>query len=63
MLFGERIPIKEVFTSHEAKSLKLKAQRMRQILEEYTLPILDKYSDKLGIKYRKLTIRKTKSKR
>ena len=45
------------------KSPKKSPSLLKEILQEYVTPILDHYSEKLGIKYRNLTIRKTSSKR
>ena len=36
---------------------------MVKILEEYATPLFEKYSEKVGKEYRKLSFRKTKSKR
>lgn len=58
LLFGERVPTTDI-----APNTKKIPQALKEILQEYAEPILDHYSEKLGIKYRNLTIRKTKSKR
>ena len=69
-LFGERVPIADFYKQHNktkvpsALSFKpLAAKLLQWILEEYSKPLLDYYSNELGIEYKKLTIRKTKSKR
>lgn len=58
LLFGEKVP-----TSDIAPTAKKIPQALKKILEEYAKPVIDKYSEKVGMKHRKLTIRKTKSKR
>lgn len=68
-IFGERVPLTDVYEQHNKKvpaTWNLQpatAKFLKEILLEYSKPILDEYSEKLGIKYRDLTIRKTKSKR
>lgn len=69
-LFGESVPITDFLKKSTSNVQRLPAGRqgstfnaLKEIFQEYATPILDHYSDKLGIKYKKLTIRKTKSKR
>ncbi len=70
-LFGERVSLTDFYEQHNKKiptlwtihSTLYTNKILKEILQEYATPILDHYSQKLGIKYRKLTIRKTKSKR
>lgn len=70
-LFGESVSITDFYKQHNKKTPSLWTihstlyinKILKEILQEYVVPILDQYSDKLGIKYRKLIIRKTKSKR
>ncbi|HCB51633.1 TPA: hypothetical protein DEP21_03595 [Patescibacteria group bacterium] len=58
LLFGEKIPVSEI-----APSIKKLPAILKQTLFDYVTPMLDEYSKKLGIDYRGLKIRKTKSKR
>ena len=69
-IFGESVPLTDVYEPKKAWSIKPASAGkpnawsiLKEILLEYSKPILDEYSQKLGIKYRGLTIRKTKSKR
>lgn len=69
-IFGEIVSMTDFFSQHEeiwktpsSKIQNLKSKILKNILMEYSVPLLDNYSKRLGIKYRKLTIRKTKSKR
>lgn len=58
ILFWEQVPVWELATT--PKKL---PSRFKQTLYDYSKPILDEYSKTLGIDYRDLKIRKTKSKR
>jgi len=67
LLFGEQVPIEEFYKQYPQKK-KSKIQNptskiLKEILAEYTTPIFDLYSKKLWIPYRKLSFRKTTSKR
>ncbi len=69
LLFGEEIPSKEFYKTYNKKQLSTSnlspstKKLLKVILEEYATPILQSYSQKIGIEYKKLTIRKTASKR
>ena len=61
LIFWEKVAKKEI-----AENAKKIPPALKKILEEYALPILKEYSEKLGFKFavaNKLTIRTTKSKR
>jgi len=68
LLFGEEVPMEEVKKQYPKQFLNSKFQisnskLLKSILEEYSAPIIETYSKKLGIPHQKLSIRKTKSKR
>jgi len=69
LLFGEEVLLQDFYKEHTKKnstpsSLRLAiAKFLKKTLEEYAKPIFDEYSHKIGIKYQKLSIRKTASKR
>ena len=68
MLFGEQIPMEDIYKQY-SKLLKKsniqnsKSKIFKEILSEYATPIVKEYSHKLGMKYQKLSFRKTSSKR
>ena len=57
-IFGEIVP-----TSDISPTIKKLPAELKKLLEEYSAPILQHYSQALGVKVKKLMIRKTKSKR
>ena len=62
-MFGEEVPFTQ-FSKNDIQQNKKKLMKtMQTMLVEYATPILDTYSQKLGISYKKLIVRKTKSKR
>jgi len=75
LLFGEEIPMEDIkkhyakyFQNPTFKISNLPADRqssklLKSILEEYVTPIVQTYSEKIGIPYKKLSFRKTISKR
>ena len=70
LLFGEEVPIEDFYKQYPPKkqpsTLHLSpstSKILKKILEEYATPILDLYSKKIGIPYKKISIRKTISKR
>jgi len=70
LLFGEQVPIKDFYKYHITKKqpapwnlLPATTKFLKKILEEYATPMFNEYSHKLWIKYQKLSIRKTSSKR
>jgi len=68
LLFGEEIPledIKQYYPKHfsNSKFQISNSKLLKSILADYTTPLFDIYSKKIGIKYTKLTFRKTTSKR
>ena len=68
LLFGEQVPLEDIKKQYPKYFLNSKfhisnSKLLKSILEEYSTPLIEKYSKKLGIPHQKLTIRKTKSKR
>ncbi|MEI7919893.1 MAG: hypothetical protein WCH65_07160 [bacterium] len=70
LLFGEEISLEDFYQQYPQKQQPTSFQVspattkvLKSILEEYATPILDTYSKKIGIKYQKLSTRKTTSKR
>lgn len=73
LLFGEEVPIKNISSDYPSLSREdgeagwvwkpSTKKLLKIILEEYATPIIKVYSQKLGITYQKLSIRKTRSKR
>lgn len=63
LLFGEEVPFRELFKDNIPPNKKILTKTIQTMLREYATPILDTYSQKLGISYKKLIVRKTKSKR
>jgi len=75
LLFGEEVPMEDIkkhypkhFSNSKFKISNLPADRqgsklLKSILEEYASPIVQTYSEKLGISCQKLSFRKTISKR
>lgn len=72
LLFGEQIPLKEFYTQYPPKKALPKHFNgstfpsfhiLKDILREYSTPILELYSKRLWISYTKLSFRKTISKR
>ncbi len=63
-IFGEIVPITDFLQQHPTFNAKRATSNvLKEILQEYAEPILHHYSQELGVKVRKLIIRKTKSKR
>lgn len=68
LLFGEQVPMEEIKKQYpkyfsNAKFQISNSKVLKSILEEYSTPLVQKYSEKIGIAYKKLSFRKTKSKR
>ncbi|HMS91853.1 MAG TPA: M48 family metallopeptidase, partial [Candidatus Absconditabacterales bacterium] len=71
ILFGEEIPLEDFYKQYGKKKDKsstghlsaFTSKILKEILREYTTPLFDLYSKKLGIPYQKLSFRKTSSKR
>ena len=70
LLFGEQVPLEEFYQQYPQKkkgstlhSSPFTSKTLKKILEEYSTPILDIYSKKLWIAYKKISFRKTISKR
>lgn len=72
VIFGEQVPLEEFYKQYPPKKPLPKRFNistfphfhiLKDILREYATPILDLYSKKIGIPYKKLSIRKTISKR
>jgi predicted metal-dependent hydrolase len=72
VIFGEQVPLEEFYKQYPPKKPLPKHFNistfphfhiLKDILREYATPILDLYSKKIGIPYKKLSIRKTISKR
>lgn len=71
LLFGEQVPLKEFYAQYPQIKAKPSTTELcpstskilKKILEEYATPIFDLYSKKLEIPYKKISIRKTVSKR
>lgn len=70
VIFGEQVPLEEFYQQYPQKKQPSilhippsTSKFLKKILEEYATPILDLYSKKIGIPYKKLSIRKTISKR
>lgn len=71
LLFGEQVPIEEFYKQHPHIKQKpahwnlspAASKFLKKILEDYATPIFDLYSKKLWIPYKKLSLRKTSSKR
>lgn len=68
LLFGELVPMEDIKKQYGKKlgtdtTKRTTHKILVKILEEYTKPIIDKYSKKIGKEYTKLNFRRTKSKR
>lgn len=63
LLFGEQVPFTQLSHDNIQQNKKKLTKTMQTMLIEYATPILDTYSQKLGVPYKKLIVRKTKSKR
>lgn len=64
LLFGEEIPLEEIYKQYPIKKTeKNRSKILKSILADYATPLFDTYSEKIGIKYQKLSFRKTISKR
>ena len=64
LLFGEEVPLEEIYKQYPIKKTeKNHTKILKEILADYATPIFDEYSKKIGIKYTKLSFRKTSSKR
>lgn len=68
LLFGEQVPVEDFYKQYQKKlstwNLKpVTTKILKKILEEYATPLFDIYSKKLWIPYKKITLRKTTSKR
>jgi predicted metal-dependent hydrolase len=63
-LFGEEVPMSEIYKQYPIKKTeKNRTKILKEILADYATPLVDIYSEKIGIKYTKLSFRKTSSKR
>lgn len=63
LLFGEEVPFTEIPNAKKSQDKKTLATIAKTVLIEYATPILTTYSQKLDIAYKKLIVRKTRSKR
>lgn len=68
LLFGEQVPVEDFYKQYKKKistwNLKpVTTKILKEILEDYATPLFDTYSKKLWMSYKKITFRKTKSKR
>lgn len=64
LLFGEEVPLEEIYKQYPIKKTeKNRTKILKEILADYATPLFDIYSKKIGIKYTKLSFRKTSSKR
>lgn len=68
LLFGEEVPIGDIKKQYpkyfsNAKFQISNSKLLKEILADYATPLFDTYSEKIGIKYTKLSFRKTTSKR
>lgn len=74
LLFGEQVPMEDILKSgnlipakRAAAGIKPDDKRIHKtlttILNDYATPLVERYSEKVGKKYAKLSFRRTKSKR
>lgn len=68
LLFGEQVPVEDFYKQYKKKisteNMKLVTKKiLKEILEDYATPLFDIYSKKIWIPYKKITYRKTTSKR